>query len=179
MEMSASYGHYIYELTAENGAAPQPEGCGVSLYRHQLVLLQRLRDMERGTIQINNASMVRPATAALINADIQPTNDDWFEEVRGTDLDSRVGVIGDKVGAGKSFVILALAHGTRANQIASSDEPVNRTFAQHRITLSTMRRPTCVMSLTIVVIPHTLCNQWSDYLVRCCGTWSSAAASTF
>jgi hypothetical protein len=77
---------------------------------------------------------------------------------------TRVGIIGDKAGAGKSYVILALVAAGRGTRV--EPDPVVRSFADDRVVLTTRRNRWRVVETTLLVVPHNLCSQWEVYIAR-------------
>jgi GTPase SAR1 family protein len=81
-------------------------------------------------------------------------------------MTTKVGVIGDKVGSGKSFVLLAL--------ISSDTEPINKPFcSSHAIDNVQITRYLDYSGIldaktNVLVVPHNLCVQWSECLRMHC-----------
>lgn len=122
------------ELTSASPRAPQPPGARVDLRPHQLALLHACRAFEANNI---------------------PLSDDADQYVR-----SRVGVIGDKVGAGKSYVMLALML-----------SPLPRDLERHKNLKSYANNMVQVVrkhalrdvDACLLVVPHNLAHQWHEY----------------
>jgi len=76
-------------------------------------------------------------------------------------FETKVGIIGDKVGAGKSFVILSLAlhpmHGTNKRRIISMGHGLVSVFQNDANTVTSSKT-------NLLVIPHNLYQQWCDYI---------------
>ena len=80
-------------------------------------------------------------------------------------LRTRVGIIGDKAGAGKSYVILGIVRAGKG--FAGRNDPVTSTFGKDRVLVSCrLRPPQHQLGLTVLVIPHNLCTQWDTYVDR-------------
>ena len=122
-------------LTAASTQASDPPGAGVRLFPHQRASLHAMNQLE---------------TAGGISSPECP-------EER---LKTRIGVLGDKPGAGKSFVMLALAiSGRRASDFNGFHE---YSISAHA---SVIRRDTRNFTTTsLIVIPHGLSKQWGEYL---------------
>jgi hypothetical protein len=133
--------------------AAQPEDCGVQLRPHQLTMLWRCLELETGDVPL--ASF--PALVnSIATSDGQPA--------RGF-VRTMMGVMGDKVGSGKSFVILALVDAGRA--ITPHVNPVVESFVHNRIIMSMDVTPSPdQLDMTLLVIPHNLCSQWDTYIKR-------------
>ena len=123
----------IRELDSSSSRADQPAGTRVPLKSHQLTLLRACLEFES------------PASA----------------DANGEYIRSRLGIIGDKVGSGKSYVILSLmlsdlpsSHGSDYDELGFAENTVRirRRHNQHMVRTS------------LLVIPHTLVRQWQDYL---------------
>jgi len=140
----------VYELGPDDPVAPQPSTtdphCKVTLKPHQLTLLQRCIDFERGKLRIHDQPRILQKYPRL-------TSDDYIH--------TTIGIIGDKMGAGKSYVILGLAGDNR-----STDENKQyklQTFGNNRVVMH-MLDSHAVYNVSVIVVPHILCNQWKDYV---------------
>ena len=208
----------ITELHQDSPMAPQPPECNIALYRHQLTLLKRAQDMESVPINLNDESVTHPSVnSAMRLLDRNATNRAANAYAHGQSaaatpatpayssslLRTSIGIIGDKVGAGKSYVILALALNTRrarisaalaaeetaasataasreaaasaaAREAASPATPsldvtvdvMTHSFADNRITMQSELPYSDVIEMTVIVIPHTLSSQWTEYIRR-------------
>jgi len=127
----------VVELNENHPIALQPPGAKIPLKRHQLTLLNRCIEFERSTIEIKT-------------------------DIR---MDTQIGIIGDKVGSGKSFVILSLImtpceeHQTNKVKVSS--------YGRNRIILSDNVHKPCIKT-NILVIPHNLISQWTEYISMFC-----------
>lgn len=121
----------ILLLDKNSKRADQPPGAGIELKAHQLSLLQKCMDLEQTEIQMS------------------PSNG----------LVSSIGILGDKVGSGKSYVAIALVMNK------ASFAPIHKTyksFADNHIFVVTKTIKTYV-NTNVFVIPHSLCKQWEAY----------------
>lgn len=141
---------------------------GVQLRPHQLALLARCRELERGTLELQNMPEVPRGTV--------------------TTMQTRVGIIGDRAGAGKSYVILALIRGeataeesggVRGEEEGGGSAPtlVVCSLAGNRVVLTTREEDHATTNLTVLVIPHNLCGQWSGYVATFGGGLATASVS--
>lgn len=92
--------------------------------------------------------------------DLESATEISVADVADERLRTRVGVLGDKPGAGKSFVVLALA-------VAGDTAPASRDFSEYHVSLYTSvvrRESRTQLPLSVVVIPHGLARQWDGYL---------------
>jgi hypothetical protein len=154
-------GKFIKLLDESSPRVDQPSGpagsppVGIQLRPHQLSLLARCREFENDAIEIDHM----PHVSAGVKTSMRTT----------------VGIIGDKAGAGKSYVILSMVlEDKRRAALESENEneavvsttkeiPVVCSIAQNRIVL-TSHETVSHTGITILVIPHNLCTQWMEYL---------------
>lgn len=140
---------HVSEIAVGYPLAPQPENCRIPLKPHQLALLQRCIDFEREKIMLNNYEAARKRLPSMSE------NDHVF---------THVGIIGDKVGAGKSYVVLGLImskHNTERRQFSVEAFGSNKVIAM----LSDNR---ALYNTNVVVIPHTILHQWETYVSSFC-----------
>lgn len=127
----------VQELDATGPLAPEPEtSVGLSLKPHQRRALHRCREMEE--------------------VDLRSPGD-----APGVYMRTTIGVYGDKVGSGKSHVMLALITGDKG--MVRANPTRLQTFAEGRIHLSELEymRP---IKTNLIVVPHTLATQWESYV---------------
>ena len=79
----------------------------------------------------------------------------------------RIGVLGDKPGAGKSHVVLAIIAARRSPSSLARHAPESVGFCETVGSLMTLTHTdfACV-DTNVVVVPHTLFPQWQDYLAQ-------------
>ena len=139
----------VYELGPDDPKAPQPltadPNCKVELKPHQLTLLQRCIDFEQGKLRIDHFSLVKQRHPSLTADDYMHTN---------------VGIIGDKMGAGKSYVVLGLV-GNRAQ--CDAKQYRIQTFGNNKVVMQISDTHT-VYNTSVLIVPHILCMQWKDYV---------------
>lgn len=175
--MAAPYyeNRFVKLLDESSPRAQQPVGppgsppVGIQLRPHQLALLARCREFENDVIEIPDMPHV----------------------VRGTPTHMRttVGIIGDKAGAGKSYVIMSMVLEDKRQDVirreaeGSSDvitlaRKVSAvcSLANNRVVL-TSHEDVSPYGITILVIPHNLCTQWMDYISKFGGGLVSALVS--
>lgn len=137
---NSDYDISLAELDANSPRSPQPSELHIPLLQHQLAMLHRCRELENSYITIPN--------------DIGG----------GGRMRTRMGVIADMVGAGKSFVVLALIH---ANRALEPEDTISTIGMNTAVIVRTMDYRTVIKS-TLLVIPHNLVTQWDDYIRKCC-----------
>ena len=131
----------VRELSDTCQIAEQPIGGTIMLKRHQLALLHMCLKFEHERIPIpyNNTDHV----------------DNY--------LRTQIGIIGDKVGSGKSYVILSLVLDKRPIE----PEAVIKTFGYNKVVLSHIETLRYVKT-NLLVIPHNLRSQWTEYIETFC-----------
>lgn len=154
MTSAAGAHHGVIELDDTFPRAEQP-ACSVALKAHQLALLKRCIDLESGPVALSKlGQLITPSMPVHMT-----------EEHEHNYLRTRIGVLGDKVGSGKSYVILGIVQAGKG-QLPVPD-PVVRSFAGNRVCVSVRSVPRS-LDLTLLVVPHNLCTQWEEY-IRCFG----------
>lgn len=133
----------VVEITEDDARAMQPKDQkNITLKPHQLALLKRCRDLESKHIVLQDYGV---------------------EQAHSTDvLKTRLGIIGDQVGSGKSYVILALM----SEAIDCDEEESNsviKSFAGNMVTF-TLQEKKVNINTNLLVIPHNLTSQWSSYI---------------
>jgi SNF2 family DNA or RNA helicase len=131
----------IRELSEIDESADQPPNFRVQLKPHQLTILRACREFEVGNLDI---------TGILSNI-----------ECNEIGLHSRIGIIGDKVGAGKSYVVLALAMSDMRSSAFSSREL--KAYAGHNVIVCKKHNLHAV-STSLLVVPNNLVVQWDVYI---------------
>lgn len=127
------------ELTENDPKADCPSLSGmaaVQLKPHQLTLLHRCREFEQQQLRLTDASG------------------------NAVTFTTRLGIIGDKVGSGKSFVLLALLTRTLPDYTL-----VTSCHGRNMLTIEYPDRLRQVRT-NLLVIPHNLINQWVAYVTR-------------
>ena len=127
------------ELDEHSPRAEQPACVTVPLKAHQLTLLQQCINMETTDLPLQSSTD--------------------RHEVNNCMMRTRIGIIGDKVGSGKSYVIIALIASP-----CNTMEPRTRmsTFALDNIIIKHNDDST-FSNTSVLVIPHNLVKQWITY----------------
>jgi SNF2 family DNA or RNA helicase len=133
----------VEELSAASPTCSQPDGLEIVLKPHQLTLLQRCQQIETQRIYLRHHACFEC---------MAPSEHDYLE--------TQVGIIGDRVGAGKSFVLIALL---LANREVQSRQEVVRSFGANRVRLCTTDRRATIKT-NLLVVPHGIVAQWEGYL---------------
>ena len=130
------------ELNDQHHKAIQPAQTLITLKPHQLTILQRCIDYENRPIRLQEFPSLEGVASAS----------DEFK--------TNIGVIGDKVGSGKSYVVLALI---MSNNIVQKDNTMTKSCGMNNI-VYTFKDKKPVVKTNVLVIPHNLCTQWEGYI---------------
>lgn len=118
--------------------------CNIELKPHQLSLLQRCIDFERGELLLQDFPSMQPVA--------HPEDT----------MRSKMGIIGDRVGSGKSYVVLALI---RSHDITHHQDVVIKSYGYNTVVFNMKQSKTCVPT-NLLVIPHNLALQWETYITH-------------
>jgi hypothetical protein len=122
----------IKELTINDQTDDQPQQCRVQLKRHQLTLIYACRKIESQNIIIQENEQLK----------------------------TKIGIIGDKVGSGKSYVIISLC----VSPINHNNEAIYTTHAGNLVTRIQQLNEVPYLNSNVIVIPHNLLTQWKTYI---------------
>lgn len=123
----------------------QPADTNITLWPHQLTMLARCIKYETQPVPLTDYSKL------VRNRHI--CQGDYFK--------THIGIIGDKVGSGKSYTVLALIN---SNSDTLSSNTV-KSYGDNKIVLSFTEKCN-VISTNMLVIPHNLVSQWRGYIAR-------------
>jgi SNF2 family DNA or RNA helicase len=137
-----SYNLRVDELDASSSVAQHPNNTKIRLKRHQLSLLHRALQFERETLPMSQFPS------------LQNLHSSENDRIR-----SHIGILGDKVGSGKSYVILSLI----LSNDAQRNEPTIRTYGYNKIVIW-QHESSRLIKTNLLVIPHNLVGQWEDYI---------------
>lgn len=129
----------VQELTEESSVAEPPSGARIQLKLHQLALLKRCMEFEREDIVLRTGGIMR----------------------------TNVGILGDKVGSGKSFVMLALLLMQMEEKHRLAVNPTVRSHGLSKVTI-TIPASSSFVKTSMLVVPHNLCVQWEGYIASFC-----------
>lgn len=129
---------HVNSYTADSPIADQPVAIKIPLMMHQRTLLAGLIDAEK------------ESTTGTIVGELQ--------------LFSKIGIISDKVGSGKSLTCLALA--ATNTEIKDGSTHMDYYFNQDYYTLRTASTPIKIIpsKSNLIIVPHSLIKQWSQYI---------------
>lgn len=136
------YNIEIDEIDDTHPKAKQPGGTKITLKPHQLSLLYRCIDYENSPQKLHKYKLINDVV----------TDEDYFR--------TNIGIIADKVGSGKSYVILSLIV---SNNITTRESNFVASSGLNNVTwVFRQRKP--VVKTSLIVIPHNLCSQWVTYI---------------
>lgn len=134
----------IDELTNEHPKFDAHINCNIILKDHQLTLLKRCIDYENEELHLKDFPLVSHNGTKYANSRFK----------------TRMGILGDRVGSGKSYVILALI---KSNNIMNADNTIIKSYGLNNVVyyIPDSKR---AISTNILLIPHNLCSQWEKYI---------------
>lgn len=141
-ETQSSFNIDVDELGEEHPRLEGPVGCNVSLKPHQQSLLARCIKYENGQVSLEDFPSVRDEIST------------------GAFMRTRVGVIGDRVGSGKSYVILSLIC---CNDISQVTQPMIKSHGYNKVNFF-FRDNIPTIKTNMLVVPHNLAIQWQSYI---------------
>ena len=123
----------------------------VSLRPHQLALLKRCIDLEHGILSMMDYPLLASRFGRI------------SDDVNFNRIETKMGIIGDKAGAGKSYVILSII--AENNEVSSVPklQPIHNVCTHLRVLTHHVY---CRLPLSVLVIPHSIANQWEMYIER-------------
>lgn len=144
MSTASIYDIAIEEIDENYSRAQHPENVKVKLWDHQLALLQRCKDYENHKIPLAHFDILKHNHPNLTSNDF---------------LRTQVGIIGDRVGSGKSYVILSLI---MDNDITNMGSTI-KSYGGNKVILCFSERNINIRT-NLLVIPHNLSSQWETYI---------------
>lgn len=145
--MSSNHGYYdfdidVYELDEEHPRMPTPPNATIKLKPHQQTLLARCKQFEDGSI------LLKEFQGVAENHDAQ----DYMK--------TNMAILGDRVGAGKSYVILSLII---SNDITCKANDIIKSHGHNKVLYYFHDRSMSIKT-NLLVIPHNLSTQWEYYI---------------
>tara|TARA_B110000259_G_scaffold131427_1_gene148289 strand:+ start:892 stop:2745 length:1854 start_codon:yes stop_codon:yes gene_type:complete len=133
----------VCELDEESETVEQPDNINIQLKPHQLTLLYKCIDFENNRIKLKSYKSIR----------------DKYTNIQENDyIKTHVGILGDKVGSGKSYVILALIMENKDINHSQIE-----TFGHNKVFLSISTQVENYKT-NLLVVPHNLFYQWCAYI---------------
>jgi hypothetical protein len=115
--------------------------CNIKLKPHQLALIKRCIEREQNAIDFSDNELILRNRYASMKCDI--------------------GIIADKVGSGKSYVILGII---MTDTIPNQHVARNVSYGNGHLCLETKSPRLTDKNVNIIVIPHILQKQWCQYI---------------
>jgi SNF2 family DNA or RNA helicase len=134
----------VDELTEDSPRYDKPINSKITLKVHQQALLKRCIDYESGSLRLKEFKSISDKVS---EDDIIQTN---------------FGIIGDRVGSGKSYVVLSLI----SNNIIADQHDCTIMSAGFDHVIVKLFHDKHIMKTNLLVIPHNLVTQWSQYVTE-------------
>jgi hypothetical protein len=135
----------VCELVENSETIEQPDDINIKLKPHQLTLLYKCIDFENNRIKLRNYKSIRDKYTNLQDNDYIKTH---------------VGILGDKVGSGKSYVVLALIMKNKDINYSQIE-----TFGHNKVFLNISTQVENYKT-NLLIVPHNLFYQWSTYITN-------------
>lgn len=132
----------VDELTEDDPRAPNPQGIDIVLKPHQQTLLARCIQYENSTIKLRTFNELAPFV----------DDRDYFK--------TSMGILGDRVGSGKSYVIIALIV---SNDITQKNNIIIKSHGFNKVMYYIHDKTTSIKT-NLLVVPHNLAAQWEYYI---------------
>lgn len=132
----------VDELTEDDARAPNPIGININLKPHQQTLLARCIEYENSSIKLKQFNELAPYV---------DTNDHF---------NTSMAILGDRVGAGKSYVILSLL---ASNDITNKTDLRIKSHGFNKVVYYIKNKETSIKT-NLLVVPHNLAAQWEYYI---------------
>lgn len=132
----------VDELNDISPKYQQPNNIGIILKEHQLTILHRAIEYENRPILLKEYQSILERV----------TDEDCFY--------TNIGVIADRVGSGKSYVILSLIV---SNDIYDNHRTLIRSSGINNVSYH-LRNTQTASKTNVIVIPFNLCVQWETYI---------------
>ena len=137
--------HYRFvnttELSSNDPYYTSPINCDIVLKPHQLVLINKCLEREQNDIQFDDREVVLKSKYSFMKCDI--------------------GVIADKVGSGKTYVILGII---TTDTIPNQNISRNVSYGNGHLSLDSKLPNLIDKNVNIIVIPYILQKQWCQYI---------------
>lgn len=141
----------LHELNDDSPTATQPSNINITLRPHQLTLLNHCKALEDGEVVVPTRSMPSNISSTPSTTNIS------------CKMKTRIGIIADKVGSGKSNVVLSLIACDEDAPVMTTSITSTYTYGLNNITL-TVQQEKQMCNINILVIPHNLVSQWTGYI---------------
>ena len=145
----------LFELDENSPTMKQPRGLKVKLRPHQLTAVKAMKQMETdGSIIIN-----QPSLDSGLYKTVKSNINDINEFVSSTYvLETNSGILADKVGSGKSYMIVSLILSEIVPKIHDRFILGNNHFTVK------MLSDKASVPVNLIVVPHNLATQWDKFI---------------
>ncbi len=132
----------VDELNEDDPRSPNPQGIDIVLKPHQQTLLARCIQYENSTLKLKGFHELSPFVDER----------DYFK--------TSMGILGDRVGSGKSYVILSLI---LSNNITQKNNIIIKSHGFNKVMYYIHDKTTSIKT-NLLVVPHNLAAQWEYYI---------------
>jgi len=132
----------VDELSEDDPRCPNPQGININLKPHQQTLLARCIKYENSAIKLKDFNELSPYV----------DDRDYFK--------TSMGILGDRVGSGKSYVILSLLV---SNDITQKNNIIIKSHGFNKVMYYIHDKTTSIKT-NLLVVPHNLAAQWEYYI---------------
>ena len=134
-------------LNDEDDKINQPDNIKIPLMNHQKTMISKMIDIEtNGKIIKKDIDLHRMST--------------FTGKIESLEISTNIGILGDKVGAGKTLMIISLI--SQNKELKDRDLEIGGSaFYSLKIKLETINLKT-----NLVIVPHKLIPQWTDSFIK-------------
>lgn len=139
-----NYNMIVQELNETSERYDGEINCQVQLKEHQRTILCKCIELENKPIQLQSIESAKDLV----------TDQDTFH--------TKIGILGDRVGSGKSYVLLSLI---QENKLQDRQDYIYKTCGMDMV-LFKLHDQKKAIKTTLLVIPHNLITQWEEYATQ-------------
>jgi SNF2 family DNA or RNA helicase len=145
----------FYNLDENSATVKHPKGLKIKLKPHQLTVIAAMRELEKqGTILID-----KPDVASGLYNTVKFKLNDVTEFTGSTFVvETNSAILADKVGAGKTYMIIGLILNTPVPNIHDRFIVGTDHFSIKMMSVKESE------GVNLIVVPHNLANQWGDFV---------------
>ena len=144
-------------VTKDSPRANQPDNLSVKLFPHQLAMVKASHSLEGGVNIVERETSIDDLSRHWI--------EDEPKKVDGYTFKSKIGVIADLVGSGKTFITMGIINTPFKQQPQKED--VRRTFRSNYWELTTTNKSVdSNPGMDVVVVPKSLFVQWENTMSK-------------
>ena len=144
-------------VSKDSPRATQPDNLSVKLFPHQLAMVKASHDLESGVNIVEGETAIDDLSRYWI--------EDEPKKVDGYTFKTKIGVIADLVGSGKTFITMGIVNTPFKQQLQKED--VHRMFRSNYWELTTTNKSVdSNPSMDVIVVPKSLFVQWEKTLTK-------------